>query len=97
MKEKIRTREIKKIDPISAGLMLSIIYAIIGFFFAVAIIIINPLLGLVSFSELGFLAVLAVVLYTLVFFIIGLLTGLVGSVVYNFVAKRIGGIKIKLN
>lgn len=83
-------KELKHIDPLSMGILLSFIFAIFGLFTAILL-------------KLGFIAmpgvqslVSVIIVFPVIYGLIGFLTGILSSIIYNFVTNWVGGIKIEL-
>jgi uncharacterized membrane protein (DUF485 family) len=84
-------REIKKIDPSSLARAMAYVYGSIGILYSAFIL----LFSLFSPSLIGFAAGLSVVV--IIFMAIaGFISGMVFAFVYNFGAKKWGGIKIEV-
>jgi hypothetical protein len=82
------------IDPFSLGSVLAYIYGVVGVLVSISILIAffcgtGPGKGSVYFTL--FLVVFAPAIYALV----GLIQGIVIAYLFNFAAKRSGGIKVK--
>jgi hypothetical protein len=99
-------KTIKSVSPVPFGLMMGAISGVIGFIAAILLAVVylpfilssscNPMLGVPGLS--GFLAaigVLMVVIIPIIAFVAGFIQGLIYAVVYNFLAPRIGGIKLR--
>lgn len=95
---------IKRIDPMSAAKVMAGLGAITGLIAGILIAILGSsspmsyMMGTYSAMQpsLGKLSVLAIIIMPIVYAIAGFISGLVWSVFYNFVAGKIGGIKIEL-
>ncbi len=94
-------KTIEAIPAIPLALMLGAINAVIGFFVGTVITIFSviimsmippgpcpPLIGL-------FFGVTSIIAMPIIGFIAGFIQGLIFAVVYNFLAPRIGGIKLR--
>ena len=99
-------KTIKSVSPVPFGLMMGAISGVIGFIAAILLAVFyfpfilsssyNPVPGVPGLS--GFLAaigVLMVVIIPIIAFVAGFIQGLIYAVVYNFLAPRIGGIKLR--
>ena len=102
MKKEDGMKSIQKLGILSTAQIISIFYAIFGLFngIAMALQVSNPTLSasmdptiLEPLSSLGWWLVL---IFPIVFALIGFLGGLVISLLYNLIAKFTGGIKVKL-
>ncbi|MBW3020419.1 hypothetical protein KY334_03920 [Candidatus Woesearchaeota archaeon] len=95
-------KEIKKIDVKSftkvSGLV-SMIFGLIASLITAILLMINPALIARLPGQYSFIGVIirATIEYVIIFSIVGILFGLVTSLVYNFVAKKYSGIKIELS
>lgn len=92
-------RRIKRIAPLQLGKMLAVLYGIMGLFLIPVFLIASfaasqmpeeQRVGMMAFG-VGF-AVLAPVMYAAMGFILGAL----GALIYNVVAKWIGGIEVEV-
>jgi hypothetical protein len=101
-------KTIRSISPLPFGLMMGAISAVIAFIAGIIFALIwLPLVsvGLTSASTItpipgvsGIIAamgVLMVIIFPIIGFIAGFIQGLIYAAVYNFLAPRIGGIKIR--
>jgi hypothetical protein len=100
-------KTIKSVSPVPFGLMMGAISGVIGFIAAILLAVLylpfivynssyNPLPGVPGLS--GFLAaigILMVIILPIIGFVAGFIQGLIYAVVYNFLAPRIGGIKLR--
>ena len=89
--------ELSHVDPLSLGKILGVIYGIIGFVYGLVLAVFLPHyfpMGL--FGMMAGFGILIVIVSIVMFAVMGLLIGIIGSWIYNFVAGSIGGIKIKL-
>jgi hypothetical protein len=99
-------KTIKSVSPVPFGLMMGAITGVIGFIAAILLAVFylpfilsssyNPVAGVPGLS--GFLAaigILMVIIIPIIGFVAGFIQGLIYAVVYNFLAPRIGGIKLR--
>ena len=92
-------REIRKIDLMSYGKIMAAIMAIFGFVMGLVVSIAALFAGSLSTATFGFAAVfgvLAIILLPIIYAIIGFVMGIIGAAIYNFIASKIGGVKIDL-
>jgi hypothetical protein len=83
--------QLKSVDPLSAGKMVAMISAIIAFVIGICIGVPIAVLG----GGLGILAGIAIIIAYPIFAAIGSFIGVaITAIVYNFVAKRIGGVML---
>jgi hypothetical protein len=100
-------REIKKINKNSLAKLLAVFHAVVGFFIGVLVAVVNifNILSQNTFSESAFQVVIfnigaGVIVGVLTFLLFGLVGWLIGfliALIYNFIAKKFGGIKIDLD
>ena len=91
---------IRSIEPLSCGKMLGGVYAFIALLFG-AIFSLISLLGIgLAPREGSILAIVlgvgAVVIFPIVYFIIGLIGGILFALFYNVVAKVLGGVQFEV-
>lgn len=96
--ELVTKKRIKRITPLQLGKMLAVLYGIMGLLFLPFLLIMSfvasqaPAEQRVGMMAFGFgFALLAPVMYAAMGFLIGLL----GALIYNLVAKWIGGIEVE--
>jgi len=91
-------KTIKAIPAIPLGLMMGAVSAVIAFIASIIIVLLMlPALTYTpGFEMIGFLGALWVVVIPIVVFVVGFIQGLIVAVVHNFLAPRIGGIKLRL-
>ena len=94
-------KKIKKIGAMSLGKMMCAIYGLIGLIGG-AFVALLSLLG-ASFIEEGgpkgvgvFLGVGAIVLFPLLYGLMGFIMGIISGWIYNLAAKMFGGVEIEL-
>ncbi len=100
-------REIKKINKNSLAKVIAVFYAIIGFIIGILVAITNILniLSQRTFNESALVVIifnisagLIIGVLTFLFFgLIGWFIGYITAAIYNFIAKKLGGIKIDLD
>jgi hypothetical protein len=102
-------KTIKSISPVPFGLMMGAISGVIAFIAAILIALLylpiialgssyNPVPATPGIDITGFLAalgILMVIVLPIIGFIAGFIQGLLYAVIYNFLAPRIGGIKLR--
>jgi hypothetical protein len=102
-------KTIKSVSPVSLGLMMGAISGIIVFIVAILLAVFylpiiasvqsyNPVPTTPAIDITGFLAaigILMVIILPIFGFIAGFIQGLLYAVIYNFLAPRIGGIKLR--
>ena len=92
-------RRIKRISPLQLGKMLALLYGIIGLLAIPFLLFFSTLMAQLPPEQRGPLmamgagaALFAPILYAVVGFIIGV----IGAVIYNVVAKWVGGIEVEV-
>jgi hypothetical protein len=101
-------KTIKSISPVPFGLMMGAISGVIAFIVAIlfALFYLPVITSVQSYNPVpttgidlsGFLAaigILMVIIVPIIGFIAGFIQGLLYAVIYNFLAPRIGGIKLR--
>lgn len=92
--------KIEKIGVSSAakiyGLTLGILGFVLGIFYALFLSAFSGLLG-GSSMNLGAMGLVMPIIFPIIYGILGFVIGALGSVVYNFVASKTGGLEIQLS
>jgi hypothetical protein len=89
--------ELKHIDPMTLGKIHAAFAAIMGFFVGIVIALGGLSAFVVRGSSFGAaLGLAAVVVLPILYAIMGFVAGVIVALIYNFLAKRIGGIKVVL-
>jgi hypothetical protein len=102
MKKEEGMKSIKKIGILSVACILSILYAVVGFFQGILMFtqINNPAVAATMDSAvLEALSVMGpwlILILPVIFALMGFIGGLLASLLYNLIAKFTGGIKVKL-
>ena len=93
---------LRRIDPLSAGKFLGVLYALLGLLMG-ALFTLASLLGAVAAAQRGgngaagmLLGVGAIVILPVLYGFAGFVGGLIGALLYNVVASLVGGIEIDL-
>ena len=88
--------ELKNIDAMSFAKVMTIISAILGLVVGIIFAIIS-----FGFSYMGMMyggyGALSIVVFPILYAILGFLFGLVSALLYNIVAKWVGGVKIEVD
>ncbi len=97
---------VKRVDPMSLGKVLAVIYGVIALIIAVIYLFIIVIIGAAAGAASNNLAlgligglfggILIGALIVLMYAGIGFLAGLITAAIYNVVAKRVGGVQIEL-
>jgi len=93
----VEEKTIKVIPAVPLGLMMGAISAVIAFIAAIIMVLfMMPYFTYtLGFEWIGSLGALWAVVIPIAVFIIGIIQGLIVGLVYNFLASRIGGIKLR--
>jgi len=93
----VEEKTIKVIPAVPLGLMMGAISAVIAFIAAIIMVLfMMPYFTYtLGFEWIGLLGALWAVVIPIAVFIIGFIQGLIVGLVYNFLASRIGGIKLR--
>src|SRR5205814_10616937 len=92
-------RRIKRIAPLQLGKMLAVLYGILGLIFIPFFLIMSMVASqLPSEQRVGIMAFGAgfALLFPLIYAAIGFIGGIIGALIYNLVAKWIGGIEVEV-
>ncbi len=93
-------KTIKKVDVLSFALVIAFIEGILGFvvgFLSYILIAVTPNIPEIqSGVEMSKLGPIMIVIYPIMYYIVGFLTGLLGAYLYNIYASKWQGIKIEL-
>ena len=85
---------IKKIDVLQLGKVFGSVYGVGAFLMSVFFVLLSlPILGL---QAIGF-GIVMIVVYTLLFGVMGFIGGVIMASIYNFVASKIGGVKFEIS
>ena len=103
------TTTIKRVDPISYGINLAAVMAIMMFIMLLIIFLFSTLIGGFASNEMdssggtlgmlgmiGGMGIMSLILGPILYAIFGFIFGALGAMVYNIAAKMTGGIKIDL-
>lgn len=93
--------KIEKIGVSSAakiyGLTLGALGFVIGLFYALFLSAFSGLLDDFPISGAGGIGIIMVIVFPIIYGIMGFIFGALGAVVYNFVASKTGGLEIQLS
>ena len=94
--------KIEKIGVSSAakiyGLTLGILGFVLGIFYAIFLSAFSGLLGnSFPIAGAGGIGIIMVIVFPIMYGIIGFIVGALGAVIYNFVASKMGGLEIQLS
>ena len=93
-------KEIKRIDPMSYAKITGIVMAAIGLLMAFFFLLFGGLFASMSSgTSSGFgmagAGIASIIIFPIMYGILGFISGLVGAIIYNAVAGTIGGVKIQ--
>lgn len=91
--------EIKKIDVLSVGKLSGFIYAVVGLLSGLLISLFSFSFGTMlsqsgSNNFLSSFGIASIVVFPILYGLMGFVCGIIGAVIYNLAAKFVGGIKI---
>jgi hypothetical protein len=89
-------KELKAIDPMSLGKMLAVIYAVMGFIVGLFSAAFAPFMAMWNPVGAAALGLLAIIIFPILFAIIGFVMGIIVAFIYNVIAKKFGGVKLDL-
>jgi hypothetical protein len=91
--------EIKKLGVISVGKMLGLLYAILGLIFGAIFSCVSLIGAMAAFTESGgealglLFGVGSIIFLPIIYGLMGFVTGLVVALIYNLIARFVGGIE----
>jgi hypothetical protein len=94
------TRRLRRIAPLQLGKMLALLYGILGLIFIPVFLIMSPAASQIpSEQRAGMLAFGAgfAILVPFIYAVMGFIGGIIGAVLYNIVAKWVGGIEVEVD
>jgi hypothetical protein len=83
--------KLKKIEPLQAGYISGLLYGIISLVIVVPFMFFEMLIG--GKTGIGIFMIIGI---PLLYGFLGFLSGLIGAALYNFVAKKIGGLEMEI-
>ena len=105
-------KEIRRINPLSLALVSGTSYAIITAVVGILILIIPAAASVLSLAAAGnhemagffaflfgyglVMGILGIIVATILAFAVGFIGGAISAIIYNFVASKVGGVKIEL-
>lgn len=90
-------KTLKRISPKSLGRIMGIMYAIFGFIMGLVVMVITLVSPAEELEVGGYVfGVAAPIFFTLIYALMGWIGGYVGAWIYNFVAKKSGGIQFDI-
>ncbi|HVU23848.1 MAG TPA: hypothetical protein VHE13_06955 [Opitutus sp.] len=89
-------RRIKRFAPLQLGLMLALLYGIMGLIVTPVFLLISWLPHQAPRPEFALGAGVLLVVMPVVYAVLGFLFGLIGAMVYNGVARFAGGIEVEV-
>jgi len=88
-------KKIKTIVPKSLARVSGFLYGLLGLIGGLIVFVIS-LFSLATGHGFAWFGLIAIILFPLGYGIMGLIFGYVGAWIYNFVAKKVGGIEIEV-
>lgn len=90
---------VKRVDVLSVAKVYTVIMAVVGLILSVLITLLGTAAGLIagSLGPYAGLGVLSIVFLPITFALYGFIFGALGSILYNLVAGKIGGIKVEFD
>ena len=89
---------IKSFNPMSVAKLSGAMYAAMGFIFGAFMALISLFRTGAAASQSGIMGVVfgmgAIIFLPIMYGILGLVSGFIGALIYNFIAGKIGGIEI---
>jgi hypothetical protein len=96
-------KEITKIEVLSLGKVQGITMALLGIIIGLFVGLIGITVGSLAGSQTGMpgmfgagLGIFAIIVFPIMYGVIGFIFGILGAAIYNLVAKWVGGIEIEL-
>ncbi|SEB42142.1 hypothetical protein SAMN04489761_0610 [Tenacibaculum sp. MAR_2009_124] len=96
--------KLTKIDPVKYALITASLMALIAFVMIGVITLFGSIFGALgagASSELGPLAMImgggifALILFPIIYFVFGFIIGIIGTMIFNFVLKKAGGLDLE--
>jgi uncharacterized membrane protein YeaQ/YmgE (transglycosylase-associated protein family) len=88
-------KEVKKVDVVSFATVMGFIYAVFGFIVGIFTVLLGSVGAMVGMN-IGFFGIIAIIVYPIMLFILGFIGAAICAIVYNYIASKVGGIKIDL-
>lgn len=100
----LELKTIKRVQVMSFALTIGVIYALVGFIVGILFAVLGGslfvcLLGMGGREILegfGALSALAIIIFPIMYFIMGFIGSAIAAILYNIVAPRVGGIQVEL-
>lgn len=91
-------KEIKSIDVVQAGKVMGLIGAVMGLVAALLVIVFTSIGGLLAYGPFfpRNLTFVAIITFPLMYGISGFIGTVIFAAIYNWIAKKIGGLKLDL-
>jgi hypothetical protein len=91
-------KEITRMDVLSVGKIYAVTLAILGFILGIFVALIGS--AAATFHRPGMFGagfgIASIIIFPVIYAIIGFIAGIIGAALYNLVAKWVGGIQIEL-
>ena len=89
-------KEIKRIDIVSVGKIFGIMYIIFGFLAGLFMSIMASFASIPMYPLGLFFGTFSVIVLPVIYGVMGFVGGIITAFLYNIIAEKIGGIKIKI-
>jgi hypothetical protein len=94
-------KEIKKVDPVSLAKVWGVLYAIVGLLIGLLFAAFGSIIRELSPDEGGsaignLFGTMSLFFFPIFYGVIGLIAGIIGGFLYNWIASLVGGIQIEL-
>lgn len=92
-------KTLKKIDPMSYAKISGVMGAVIGLIMGLTFSSLSGFLsifGAEAAGMMGGLGLLSIMVFPILYAIMGFISGLIGAFIYNIVAGYVGGVKVDL-
>ena len=85
-------RSITRIEPGQLALMMGATYALLGILVAVGVFMFSSMMPMPGIGVMG--RGLGVLLFPVLYAVLGYVCGFIGAHIYNLVARTVGGVKV---
>jgi hypothetical protein len=92
-------RTLKRIAPLSAGKVLTLLYGAMGLLFMPLFLLLSVITSRLPHSQGGLPLVFGIgfaLAAPVIYAVMGFLIGVIGAAIYNLVAKLVGGIEVEV-
>lgn len=94
----VKMAVLKRIDPISLARVYAVISLIVGLIVGIFVALTGSLIALAPGSSriVAAFGIASVIIFPIFYGVTGFVAGYVGALIYNIVAKNVGGVKLSL-